>query len=124
MSGVEAGLTDREQALALAVARHEAQADEATVRAATVLVTTGRLSEPETRRVCGVGRLLSLKLIGTFPHIVTIGHPVVPGDTTTPDDFTVHAVLLTVDARDGSVCLKGVETGEVAPEPGSIELRP
>jgi hypothetical protein len=121
--GDNSSLTSREHLLALAVARHEAQADEASITSATAMATHGRLSEPETRRACGAGRLLSIELIGTFPHIVTTGHPVLAGEMTAADDFTVHAVLLTVDARNGSVCLKGVATGKVDPEPGSMELR-
>ncbi len=115
-------LTAQELALAVSVAQAEAQADEASIDSATARATTGRLSEQETRRACGRDRLLSIKLIGGFQNIPTTGHLVGPGESIAPDDFTVHAVLLTVRPDDGSVCLKGVQTGKVEPEPGSTEL--
>jgi hypothetical protein len=60
-----------------------------------------------------------VKLIGTFPHIVTTGHPLAAGKD---EDFTVTALDITADAESGKVCLKSVQTGEVAPEPGAADI--
>jgi hypothetical protein len=61
-----------------------------------------RLSEP--------GRELQVMLIGKFPHTSTLGHPVAPGSPT--PDFTVRAMIITVDAESGLACLIGVQTAE------------
>jgi hypothetical protein len=120
------GLTDQEYAAAVNAAEEEIRAADATVTSATVTVGNGTVTDSNLGYRCESGRLLHLKLIGTFPHIDTTGHPVEPApnnsDDNPPEDFTVHAMLLTVDAESGRPCLMGVQTGDVAPEPGSIAL--
>ncbi|WP_344156522.1 hypothetical protein [Nocardioides koreensis] len=80
------------------------------------------MTHPNLGVACESDRLLHIRLIGTFPHIVTTGHPPDPHSTSAPEDLTVHAVLLTADAESGRACLVGVQTGEVAPEPGAVVL--
>ena len=112
-------LTDHEYALALDLARQEIGRDDATVTSATVTLGYGTVTDSNIGYACTSGRLLHVLLIGDFPHITTAGHPVKTG---TREDFTVHAVLLTADAKSGRACLIGVQTGDVAPVPGAISL--
>ena len=46
---------------------------------------------------------MKVKLIGSFPHTVTTGHPVKAGESM--PDFTVRAMIITADARSGHACL-------------------
>jgi hypothetical protein len=113
-------LTDQEYAFALDLARHEIRQDHVGVTSATVTVGRGRVTDSSPGYSCTSGRLLHIKLIGSFPDIVTTGHPVEPGATA--PDFTVHAVDLTADAEAGGACLRGVQTGDVEPAPGAVSL--
>jgi hypothetical protein len=121
-AGTRGELTDREYASAVDLARLEVREGDASISSATVRVGHGRVTDSNLGYSCESGRLLHVKLIGTFPHIVTSGHPQDPKSTAAPEDFTVHAVLLTADAESGRACLKGVQTGDVAPEPESVPL--
>lgn len=103
-------LSASELAKAVALARHEVHSQQATISSATVTVGSGKVLDANTGHPCTSGRLLNIKLIGSFPHTVTTGNPVRPGEGT--PDFTVRAVLLTADARSGVACLIGVQTGE------------
>ncbi|HET7355534.1 MAG TPA: META domain-containing protein [Nocardioidaceae bacterium] len=121
-AGDRATLTAQEYAFAVALARKEIREDDASVSSATVTVGRGTVTDSNLGHSCTSGRLLHIKLIGSFPRIVTSGLPQDPSSPAVPGDFTVHAVLLTADAESGRACLKGVQTGDVAPEPGSVPL--
>lgn len=121
-SAAQYALTDQEYAAAVALARDEVRADEANVTSTTVTVGGGTVTDSNMGYHCASGRLLHIKLIGMFPHIATTGHPPGPDNTAAPEDFTVHAVLLTADAETGRACLTSVQTGDVVPEPGATVL--
>lgn len=114
----------RERAVATAVARRAVASARATVYSATVTAGRGKvLRNSNTGHLCTSGRLLHVKLIGSFPHTVTTGHPVRPGDP--PPDFTVRAMVITADASSGLDCLIGVQTrenGEPKPQPHATVL--
>ena len=93
---------------------------EATVTSATVVAKDGTVTASNTGSTCASGRILVVKLIGTFPGIVTSG--LADRDGAGSTDTDVHAVLVTVDAVSGATCLIGVQTGDVAPAPGSTAL--
>ena len=121
-SGTHDALTNQEYAFARDLARQEIRRQEdATVTSATVTVSRGKVTDSNIGYSCRSGRLLHIKLIGNFPHIV-----ISPLDSakpgTAPPDPTVHAVVLTADANTGRPCLSGVQTGDVAPDPGAISL--
>lgn len=113
-------LTAQEYTFARALVRNEIRREGAVVTSATVTVSSGKVIDSNIGEPCTSGRLLNIKLIGDFPHTVTTGHPVLPGDPT--PDFTVHADVLTADAKTGRPCLVGVQTGKVAPDPGAESL--
>lgn len=135
-------LTDQEYAFARNVVRHEIRRIDAVLTSATVTVSYGTVTDPnidqligESHHVtvgygrvtdsnvgypCMSGRLLNIKLIGDFPHIVVSPMAALLG--TTPPDATVHADVLTADAKTGRVCQIGVQTGKVAPDPGAESL--
>lgn len=119
----EDGLTNREAALAADVVRRVIDEQDATVTRITVASTRGIVKHPNTGQPCLSGRELRIKLIGTFPHIVTTGHPVLPGQAapdTTASDTTAGAMLITADAETGEACLIGIEAptkGEPLPIP-------
>ncbi len=119
--GTHGDLTDREFAFALRLVRREVHHAHADLTSATVTVGPGTVTEPNRGSACTSGRLLHLKLIGTFPHTVAGGLD--HRDTSAPPpDLTVHAVLLTADARTGRPCLEGVQTGHVTPDRGAVPL--
>lgn len=112
-----------ELAKAVALAREEIHSQRATISSATVTASSGKMLDANTGHPCTSGRLLNIKLIGSFPHTVTTGHDVRPGESS--PDFTVRAVLITADARSGLACLIGVQTGERGqpePEPNATVL--
>ena len=110
---------DRDLTLARAIAKDAVTAEEADVSSATFVVRSGTVTESNVGHSCTSGRLIEVKLIGDFPHIVTTGHPVRVGQD---GDFTVTALDITADAADGKVCLKGVQTGVVEPASGAVEI--
>lgn len=112
-----------ELAKASALARQEIASQKATIYSATVTASPGKMLDSNTGHPCTSGRLLHIKLIGSFPHTVTTGHPVTPGKP--PPDFTVRAATITADAQTGLACLMGVQTrenGEPKPEPNATVL--
>lgn len=113
-------LTDREYAFARDLVRREIRRNDDVLTSATVTASYGTVTDSNVGYPCMSGRLLHIKLIGDFPHTVTTGHAVKPGDPM--PDFTVHAVDLTADAKTGRVCLVSVQTGKVAPEPAAVSL--
>ncbi|OIQ72557.1 hypothetical protein GALL_458150 [mine drainage metagenome] len=113
-------LTDQEYAFARDVVRREVRRNDDVLTSATVTASYGTVTDSNIGYPCMSGRLLHINLIGDFPHTVTDGHAVKPGDPM--PDFTVHAVDLTADAKTGRVCLVSVQTGKVAPEPGAVSL--
>jgi len=82
---------------------------------ATVTVAQDTVEQPNIGATCDSGRLLRLLLIGTFPRITTTGGP----HASATD---VGAVDLTADAESGAVCLVGVTTGQVEPDPEAFPL--
>ena len=120
---VESALSDQEYAYAIDVARETLrQQQDVDLTSATVKAVSGTEINSNTGYRCESGRLLRIKLIGTFPHIVTGGPVQIPGLTAKDVDTTVHAVLLTADAQTGHACLIGVQIGDVEPLPGSTSL--
>lgn len=116
-------LSDSEVAEALAVAQREIADKEATVSNVSAIARSGRIENSNIGHPCTSGRLLQIKLLGKFPHIVTTGHPVKAVDT--QPDFTVRAVIITADAETGHACLIRVQTaenGDVRPIPGATIL--
>ena len=118
-SGSKGALSDSETALAVSTAKAFIRREDASVTSATATAADGNITEPNTAGQCLSGRLLHIRLIGTFPKIVTTGHPIDPGST---EDFTVRAVDITADAATGSVCVLAVKTGDVAPAPDATPL--
>src|SRR5689334_16437188 len=103
-------LSQHELSAAAAVARHQIAKARATVYSVTVRAGPGRVKDSNTGHPCASGRLLTIKLIGRFPHTVTTGHPVRAGQPA--PDFTVRAEIITADAETGTACLIGVQTAE------------
>jgi hypothetical protein len=124
-SSAEPGtIADGERTLAERIVRQELSEErviDATIDSASFTVSDGTVTQSNTGHVCDSGRLLRIRLIGDFPHITTTG-PYALAGTTTAQDTTVGAVLLTADYQTGKVCLVGVGTGEVAPAPGATVL--
>lgn len=113
-------ITNREIGLAEALVRQELRQSrhaDSTVESASVTVDQGRVKQSNTGHACESGRLLRIRLLGTFPRIVTSGHK-----GASAEDTVVGAVLLTADAESGHVCLIGVRTGQVQPAPGATTL--
>lgn len=118
-TGSAGALSDSETAVAVSTAKAFIRREDASVASATATAADGNITEPNAKGQCLSGRLLHIRLIGTFPKIVTSGHPIDPDSTA---DFTVRAVDLTADAATGSVCVLAVKTGDVAPEPDATPL--
>ena len=112
-------LSDDLLEFAHAIVQSEASVKGTEISNATAIVRSGTITKGNVGQPCTSGRLLKVQLIGRFPSIVTTGLPVEPGESA---DFTVTAVVITADAETGQVCLKGVKTGEVEPQPGSTEI--
>jgi hypothetical protein len=119
-SGAHGDLTDQEYQAAVDLARQQLRTADGTVTTVTVTVSVGTVTDSNVGYPCESGRLLNIKLIGTFPHIATGGLVHLPGMPA--EDSTVHAVVLTADAETGRACLIGVQTGDVKPEPGAVVL--
>jgi hypothetical protein len=114
-------LTAAERAKAVAVSRHEAARERGTITSASATVGPGIVTDSNTGTKCLSGRLLHVKLIGSFPHIPVTGLIAAPGESQ-PPSTTVHAVMLTADAVSGHACLLSVRTGKVGRAPGSTVL--
>lgn len=109
-------LTDQQFAAAVAVARAEAHKDDAVLTSATATIGDGTETDPNAGPACTSGRLLHIKLIGTFPHIVTGGF------SSPASNGPVTVVLVTADAVSGQPCLIGVRIDAATPEPGAVLL--
>lgn len=116
----KSALTEKEYAFARELVRSEVRKEGAVLTSATVTVGYGKVFDSNIGYPCTSGRLLHIKLIGDFPHIVVGRHPKQPGETTL--DLIVRAVNLTADAETGRACLLGVQTGKVAPASGAESL--
>ena len=108
-------LSDHDFTVAVDVARAEADKESAVLTSATATIGDGTVTDPNAGPPCTSGKLLHIKLIGTFPHIVTGGHPGSHNDS-------VSAVLITADPVSGKPCDISVETGTSAPGPGATLL--
>ena len=120
-------LTDAEFKVAVAVARAEVAKEAATITSATATIGAGTVTETNDGPPCTSGTLLHIKLIGTFPHIVTTGRPLdgASSDSGVPTDgsgFSVTAVLITADPASGKACLLSVHIGPAAPDRGATLL--
>ncbi len=113
-------LTPQQFAVAYAIARSESSGRGRIVTSATALADPGTLTDSNTGFPCTSGTLLHIKLIGTFPDIVTGGSGA-PTSTSSVGE-TVSAVLITADPRSGKACLIGVTTGPVEPDTGAEVL--
>lgn len=114
-------MTAAELANAVAAARLEISKEDAKVTSASAFVSTGVVTDSNTGAECLSGRLLHVKLIGSFAHI-TVSPPGLPAGSNRTVDTTVQAVNLTVDAASGRMCLITVQTGKVQREPGATVL--
>lgn len=106
--------------MATAIARDEETREQAHLASSTVTAGRGVVRDSNTGHPCRSGRVLRITLIGDFPHIVTTGHAVEPGQPV--PDLTVRAVDLTADALTGQTCLIGVRTGQPEPAPRAVVL--
>ena len=112
-------LSDHDFTVAVDVARAEADKESAVLTSATATIGDGTVTNPNAGPPCTSGQLLHIKLIGTFPHIVTGGQPTdMPGANNDP----VSDVLITADRISGKPCDISVETGTSAPGPGATLL--
>ncbi|MHB0928543.1 MAG: hypothetical protein ACYC3W_06435 [Candidatus Nanopelagicales bacterium] len=112
-------MTAQELQWARALAQQEVVKAGANVVNVTVTAVAGTVMESNLGYACTSGHVLHIRLIGTFPHIVTTG----PGPWADPaGDYQVRAIDITADARSGRACQLGVRTGKVAPEIGGVRL--
>jgi len=96
----------------------------ADLTSATLRVRDGIVQNPNTgSQRCDSGRLLRIKMIGTFSKIQTTGGPPMDPDTSaSPQDMKVHGVLMDADAASGEACMISVQTGVVTPDPEATVL--
>jgi hypothetical protein len=85
---------------------------------ATATIGDGTVTDTNAGPPCTSGKLLHIKLIGTFPRIT---HGAI-GDQPTPRYEPVSAVVITADPVSGKPCLAGVETGTSTSDPGAVLL--
>lgn len=113
-------LTAQEYNFARQLVRSEIRRDDAVVTKATVTISSGKVVDSNIGEPCTSGRLLNIKLIGHFPHIVISPHPLILGNPGPAS--TVTAVSLTADAKSGRLCLMGAQIGRVALDPVAESL--
>lgn len=113
-------LTSQEYAFARALVQSEIRRLRDVVTSATVTAVDATTIESNVGYRCPSGRLLQIKLIGNFTHILVSPMAMKPGAPT--PDTTVHAVNLTAGAKTGRICLTGVQVGKVAPDLGAVSL--
>lgn len=125
-AGSKSNLTARELTYARAIARYWASKSGGRLTSATVTASAGKEFEHNVGDVCASGRLLHIRLIGSF----NLGHSskavFQDGGTsgsTTVDDGPVTYVQITADGKTGRACLVGVGTRPIEPAPKSIALR-
>jgi hypothetical protein len=106
-------LTQQQYDVAVNVARHEVENQDAEVTSATVVLkhNAGPNARSNTGNRCTGDQVLKIRLIGTFPHTVTTGTPGGGGATVTEMDIKA-------DPDSGDACLIGVGTSP-HPEPGT-----
>lgn len=116
-------LNDREISVAKRVVAAELQkaGDDAELTGAVATLSTDRVTQPNTGNSCDSDRLILVQVRGTFPNIVTSGGPPA-SEGENAADAAVSALLLTADSESELVCLFGVETGDVEPLPGAVDL--
>ncbi len=116
-------MTAQELQWARALAQQEVVKEGANVVSVTVTAVAGTVMESNLGYACTSSHVLHIRLIGTFPHIVTTGPgPWKPRSADPSADCTVRAVDITADAKTGRACQLGVRTGKVLPEMGSVRL--
>jgi hypothetical protein len=88
-----------------------------TVDRVSAVVKAGIVSgiQSNTGVACNSGTLAVITLIGTFPSITVGG---APGQ----GSHVVHGVTITTDPGSIGVCLLSVQTGDVQPARGAIDL--
>lgn len=111
-------LADREFDAAVAIARMETEKESAVLTSATATIGDGTVTDTNAGPPCTSGKLLHIKLIGTFPRMVDRPKGAQPN----PPAYTVSAVLITADAVSGKACLLSVDTGTTTPDPGAVLL--
>jgi hypothetical protein len=106
-------LTQRQYDVAVNVARHEVENQDAEVTSATAVLrhNAGPNAPSNTGESCTGDQVLKIRLIGTFPHAVTTGTP--GGGSTAVTEMDIKA-----DPDSGDACLIGVATTP-HPEPVS-----
>jgi hypothetical protein len=114
--GTSAAPDGAEMRTARAIVNNQVGPDD-DVESASYVLRRGKVGHANTGEPCMSGRLIKVKIIGTFPHIVTTGDP-----WTSEEDSDVHAVLVTADARTGTPCQIGVQTGDPKPLRGAIGI--
>lgn len=108
--------TDREFQAAVTAARAEAAKDATAVTRATATIGEGTVSNGNTGLSCLSGRLLHIRLIGSF-NIVYGG---VPSESSTHAEVTT--VQLTTDAATGETCEVMVQTAPAEPDTDAVLL--
>jgi hypothetical protein len=120
MGSLETGkLTEEQYAAAVNLARHEVEAQDAKLTSATAVVrhNAGRDAPSNTGHRCLGEEVLRIRLIGTFPHVVTTGTPGGHGGPVTELDIKA-------DPEAGVACLIGVGTSShPTPEKDATELQ-
>ncbi|MHB0928985.1 MAG: hypothetical protein ACYC3W_08685 [Candidatus Nanopelagicales bacterium] len=109
-------MTSQELAYARTLARKEIAKQQATVTSATVTADNNGQDQHNIGQGCASRRILHIKLIGTFPHIVVSP---ASGDP----DPTVRALNIDADGKTGLACQVGVQPGRVRPASGAVTLR-
>jgi hypothetical protein len=115
-------LTEKQYELAVNVARHEVENQDAEVTSATAVLkhNAAKNAPSNTGLTCTSDQVLRIRLIGTFPHTVTSGGP--PGGD--PNGGEVTEMDIKADAVTGDACLIGVGTGKrPKPEQGATVLQ-
>jgi hypothetical protein len=105
-------LTDGQFAVAVAIARAEVAKDAATITSATATIGEGTETVTNVGPACTSGKLLHIKLIGTFPTVVA----------DLAGGASVSTLLITADPESGKPCLIAVQTGLTTPDPGATVL--
>jgi hypothetical protein len=115
-------LTTNQYEIAVNVARHEVENQDAELTSATAILkhNAGRNAPSNTGLTCTSDQVLKIRLIGDFPHTVTSGGP--PGGD--PNGGKVTELDVKADAVTGDACLIGVGTSKhPQPEKGATLLQ-
>lgn len=106
-------LSAHEFAVATRIARSEADREAKTITSATATAAEGTLRDSNTGHPCTSGRLLQIKLLGTF-NTDTAGVPGGSGPVTELD--------ITADPDSGRACLISVRTDTILPDADAAVL--